>query len=112
MDELMQFLKLHSMQNMKKHNQNVMLMRAFKDNYLQRNSLFFQENTGFFSSLKNFDSKILTRAKKAASWLSPTLHKVMGALSGPVSIIHPGIGVVMGTVGNIAGKVDSYLNKQ
>ncbi|KAA6393661.1 MAG: hypothetical protein EZS28_010815 [Streblomastix strix] len=36
----------------------------------------------------------------------------MGVQSGPVSKLHPGIGEVMGTVGNIAGKVDSYLNKR
>ncbi|KAA6396278.1 MAG: hypothetical protein EZS28_008196 [Streblomastix strix] len=67
---------------------------------------------GFFSGLKNFGSKILTLVKKAASWLSPTLHKVMGVLSGPVSTLHPGIGAIMGTEGKIAGKVDQYLNKR
>ncbi|KAA6391155.1 MAG: hypothetical protein EZS28_013317 [Streblomastix strix] len=67
---------------------------------------------GFFSGLKNFGSKILTGVKKAASWLAPTVHKVMGVLSGPVSTLHPGIGAIMGTAGNIAGKVDQYLNKR
>ncbi|KAA6374512.1 MAG: hypothetical protein EZS28_029960 [Streblomastix strix] len=67
---------------------------------------------GFFSDLKNFGSKILTAVKKAASQLAPTIHKVMGVLSGLVSTLHPGIGGVMGTVGNIAGKVDSYINKR
>ncbi|KAA6369045.1 MAG: hypothetical protein EZS28_035427 [Streblomastix strix] len=68
---------------------------------------------GFFSSLKkNFGSKILTDVKKAASWLAPTIHKIMGVLSGPVSTLHPGIGAVMGTAGNIAGKVDQYLIKR
>ncbi|KAA6310087.1 MAG: hypothetical protein EZS28_056379 [Streblomastix strix] len=67
---------------------------------------------GFFSGLKNFGSKILTGVKKAASWLAPTVQKVMGALSGPVSTLHPGIGAIMGTAGNIAGKVDQYLNKR
>ncbi|KAA6353338.1 MAG: hypothetical protein EZS28_051135 [Streblomastix strix] len=110
MDELMQFLKLNSMQNMKKHNQNVIFMRASKDNYLQRNSLYLKY--GILFRLKNFGSKILTGVKKAASWLAPTIHKVMGVLSGSVSTIHPGIGGVMGTVGNIAGKLDSYLNKR
>ncbi|KAA6361300.1 MAG: hypothetical protein EZS28_043174 [Streblomastix strix] len=57
---------------------------------------------GFFSGLKNFGSKILTGIKKAASWVAPTLHKVMGTLSGPVSMLHPGAGQIMGTIGNIA----------
>ncbi|KAA6317228.1 MAG: hypothetical protein EZS28_055132 [Streblomastix strix] len=67
---------------------------------------------GFFSGLKNFGSKILNGIKKTAGWVAPTLSKVMGALSGPVSMLHPGIGGIMGTVGNVAGKVDSYLNKR
>ncbi|KAA6397790.1 MAG: hypothetical protein EZS28_006683 [Streblomastix strix] len=67
---------------------------------------------GFFSGLKNFDFKILTGVNKVASWLAPTIHKFMGVLSGPISTLHPGIGGVMGTVGNISGKVDSYLNKR
>ncbi|KAA6356249.1 MAG: hypothetical protein EZS28_048224, partial [Streblomastix strix] len=28
----------------------------------------------------------------------------MGVLSGPVSTLHPGIGAIMGTASNIAGK--------
>ncbi|KAA6377219.1 MAG: hypothetical protein EZS28_027252 [Streblomastix strix] len=67
---------------------------------------------GFFSCLKNFGSKILTGIKKAASWLAPTFNKVMGVLSGPVSTLHPGIGAIMGTAGNVAGKIDQYLNKR
>ncbi|KAA6398197.1 MAG: hypothetical protein EZS28_006276 [Streblomastix strix] len=67
---------------------------------------------GFLSGLKNFGSKILTGIKKAASWLAPTVHKVMRVLSGPVSTLHPVIGAIMGTTGNIAGKVDQYLIKR
>ncbi|KAA6392454.1 MAG: hypothetical protein EZS28_012019 [Streblomastix strix] len=67
---------------------------------------------GFFSGLKKFGSKILNGIKKTADWVSPTLSKVMGALAGPVSRLHPGIGGIISTVGNIAGKVDSYLNKR
>ncbi|KAA6374848.1 MAG: hypothetical protein EZS28_029624 [Streblomastix strix] len=67
---------------------------------------------GFFSGLKNFGSKILTGVKKAASWLSPTLYKVMGVLAPAVSTLHPGIGAVMGTAGNIAGAIDRHLNKR
>jgi hypothetical protein len=61
---------------------------------------------GFFSGLKNFGSKILGGVKKAAGWLAPTVHKIMGIASGPVSMINPAVGTAMGTVGNIAGKVD------
>jgi hypothetical protein len=67
---------------------------------------------GFFSGLRNFGSKILGGVKKAASWIAPTLHKVMGVAAGPASLIHPGVGAAMGTVGNIAGQVDRYLNKR
>jgi hypothetical protein len=58
---------------------------------------------GFFSGLKNFGSKILGGIKKVAGWISPTVHKIMGTLAGPVSTLHPGAGAIMGTVGNIAG---------
>ncbi|KAA6363747.1 MAG: hypothetical protein EZS28_040726 [Streblomastix strix] len=67
---------------------------------------------GFFSGLKNFGSKILGGIKKAASWISPTLHKVMGTLAPVVSTLHPGAGAIMGTVGNIAGGIDRHLNKR
>ncbi|KAA6401614.1 MAG: hypothetical protein EZS28_002856 [Streblomastix strix] len=67
---------------------------------------------GFLTGLKNFGSKILNDIKKTASWVAPTVSKVMDALAGPVSTLHPGIGGIMGTVGNIAGNVDSYLNKR
>ncbi|KAA6386323.1 MAG: hypothetical protein EZS28_018147 [Streblomastix strix] len=67
---------------------------------------------GFFSRLKNFGSKILNGIKKTAGTVAPTLNKIMGALAGPVSTLHPEIGGIMGTIGNIAGKVDSYLNKR
>ncbi|KAA6391425.1 MAG: hypothetical protein EZS28_013050 [Streblomastix strix] len=53
---------------------------------------------GFFSGLKNFESKILGGIKKVAGWVAPTLHKVMGTLSGPVSMLHPGAGQIMGTI--------------
>ncbi|KAA6403930.1 MAG: hypothetical protein EZS28_000543 [Streblomastix strix] len=66
---------------------------------------------GFFTGLKNFGSKIFNGIKKTADWVAPILSKVMGVLAGPVSTLHPGMGGIMGTVGNIAGKVDSYLNK-
>ncbi|KAA6387972.1 MAG: hypothetical protein EZS28_016498 [Streblomastix strix] len=67
---------------------------------------------GFFGGLKNFDSKILTGIKKTASWVAPTLHKVMNTLAAPESMLHPGAGPIMNTVGNISGNVDYYLNKR
>ncbi|KAA6391225.1 MAG: hypothetical protein EZS28_013249 [Streblomastix strix] len=66
---------------------------------------------GFFSGLKNFGSKILGGIKKVAGLVAPTLHKVMDTLSGPVSMLHPGVGQIMGTIGNIAGGIDRHLNK-
>ncbi|KAA6398090.1 MAG: hypothetical protein EZS28_006384 [Streblomastix strix] len=64
----------------------------------------------FFSGLKNFGSKILNGFKKTASWVVQTQIKVMGTFAGPVGTLHPEIGEIMGTVVNIARKVDSYLN--
>ncbi|KAA6357075.1 MAG: hypothetical protein EZS28_047399 [Streblomastix strix] len=67
---------------------------------------------GFFSGQKNFGSKILGGIKKVANWIAPTVDKKMGGLSRPVSMLHPGAGQIMGTVGNTAGAVDRYLNKR
>ncbi|KAA6370319.1 MAG: hypothetical protein EZS28_034153, partial [Streblomastix strix] len=39
-------------------------------------------------------------------------HKVMCTLSGPVSLLHPGAGQIMGTIGNIVVAVDRHLNKR
>ncbi|KAA6312554.1 MAG: hypothetical protein EZS28_055906, partial [Streblomastix strix] len=71
-----------------------------------------EKHIKIFSGLKNFGSKILGGIKKVAGWVAPTLHKVMGTLSGPVSMLHPGTGQIMGTIGNIAGGIDRHLNKR
>ncbi|KAA6397524.1 MAG: hypothetical protein EZS28_006953 [Streblomastix strix] len=47
---------------------------------------------GFFSGIANIGSKILGGTKHAAQWVAPTLHKVLSTISGPVGMIHPGIG--------------------
>ncbi|KAA6402830.1 MAG: hypothetical protein EZS28_001639 [Streblomastix strix] len=52
----------------------------------------------FFSSLKNFRSKIFGGIKKVADWVAPTLHNAMGTLSGPVSMLHSGAGQIKGTI--------------
>ncbi|KAA6401973.1 MAG: hypothetical protein EZS28_002502 [Streblomastix strix] len=44
---------------------------------------------GFWSGLKNFGSKILHGVTSAAKWVAPVLHKVMGAVSGPLGAINP-----------------------
>ncbi|KAA6399937.1 MAG: hypothetical protein EZS28_004533 [Streblomastix strix] len=67
---------------------------------------------GFFSGLKNFGSKILGGIKKVASWVAPTLHKVMETLSRRVSTINSWVGQIIGTVGNIAGGIYRHLNKR
>ncbi|KAA6397821.1 MAG: hypothetical protein EZS28_006654 [Streblomastix strix] len=61
---------------------------------------------GFFSGIANFGSKILGGVKKAAQWVAPALHKVLSTISGPVGMIHPGIGGALGAGANIAGAVD------
>ncbi|KAA6375552.1 MAG: hypothetical protein EZS28_028921 [Streblomastix strix] len=60
---------------------------------------------GFWSGLKNFGTKILGGIKKAASWVAPTLNKVLGTLAGPVSTLHPGVCAVMGIGSRLAGGI-------
>jgi hypothetical protein len=54
---------------------------------------------GFLSGLKNIGSKILGGIKKAAGWVAPTVHKIMGIAAGPVSMLNPAVGGGMGAVG-------------
>ncbi|KAA6392680.1 MAG: hypothetical protein EZS28_011795 [Streblomastix strix] len=56
--------------------------------------------------MANFRSKILGGVKKAAQWVAPALHKVLSTISGPVGMIHPGIGGALGAGANLAGAVD------
>ncbi|KAA6398675.1 MAG: hypothetical protein EZS28_005801 [Streblomastix strix] len=58
---------------------------------------------GFFSRIANFGSKILCGVKKAAQWVAPALNKVLSTISGPVGMIHPGIGGALGAGANLAG---------
>ncbi|KAA6383745.1 MAG: hypothetical protein EZS28_020729, partial [Streblomastix strix] len=50
--------------------------------------------------------------KHAAQWVAPTLHKVLSTISGPVGMIHPGIGGALGAGANLAGAVDRLVNKR
>ncbi|KAA6398412.1 MAG: hypothetical protein EZS28_006057, partial [Streblomastix strix] len=63
------------------------------------------------SGARNFGSKLLGGIKKVVDWVAPTLHKVIDTLSGPVSMLHPGAGQIMGTIDNIAGGFERHLNK-
>ncbi|KAA6373451.1 MAG: hypothetical protein EZS28_031022, partial [Streblomastix strix] len=56
--------------------------------------------------IANFGSKILGGVQKAAHRVAPTLHKVLSTISGPVGMIHPGIGGALGAGANLAGAVD------
>ncbi|KAA6391182.1 MAG: hypothetical protein EZS28_013292 [Streblomastix strix] len=67
---------------------------------------------GFFSGIANNGSKILGGIKHAAQWVAPTLHKVLSTISGPVGMIHPGIGGALGAGANLAGAVDRLVNKR
>ncbi|KAA6361774.1 MAG: hypothetical protein EZS28_042700, partial [Streblomastix strix] len=60
----------------------------------------------FFTGIANFGSKILGGVKKAAQWVATALHKVLSTISGPVGMIHPGIGGALGAGANLAGAVD------
>ncbi|KAA6385742.1 MAG: hypothetical protein EZS28_018732 [Streblomastix strix] len=67
---------------------------------------------GFFSGIANIGSKILGGIKHAAQWVAPTLHKVLSTISGPVGMIHPGIGGALGAGANLAGAVDRLYQKR
>ncbi|KAA6378903.1 MAG: hypothetical protein EZS28_025572, partial [Streblomastix strix] len=64
---------------------------------------------GFFSKIANFGSKILGGVKHAAQWVAPALHNVLSKISGPVGMIHPGIGAALGAGSNLAGAVDRLI---
>ncbi|KAA6355692.1 MAG: hypothetical protein EZS28_048781, partial [Streblomastix strix] len=51
---------------------------------------------------------ILDCIKKVACRVALILHKEMSTLSGPVSMLHPGAGQIIGTIGNIAGRINRY----
>ncbi|KAA6364227.1 MAG: hypothetical protein EZS28_040245, partial [Streblomastix strix] len=50
----------------------------------------------FFSGIANLGSKILDVVKKAAQLVAPALYKFLSTISGPVGMIHPGIGGALG----------------
>lgn len=58
---------------------------------------------GFWSGLKNFGSKVLHGITSAAKWVAPVLHKVMGAVSGPLGAINPVAGMVTRGIATGAG---------
>ncbi|KAA6381792.1 MAG: hypothetical protein EZS28_022683 [Streblomastix strix] len=74
--------------------------------------VFIINQKGFFSGIANFGSKILSGVKKAAQWVAPALHKVLSTISGPVGMIHPGIGGTLGAGANFAGAIDRLINKR
>ncbi|KAA6402077.1 MAG: hypothetical protein EZS28_002396 [Streblomastix strix] len=66
---------------------------------------------GFFSGIENFGSKILGGVKIAAQQVAPALHQVVSTISGPVGMIHPGIGGALSAGANLAGAVDRQTSK-
>lgn len=66
---------------------------------------------GYLSRLKNIGSNILNCIKKVADLEVPTLHKVMGILLGPLSMIYPRVEWIVNTVGSFAGWIDRHLSK-
>ncbi|KAA6399393.1 MAG: hypothetical protein EZS28_005079 [Streblomastix strix] len=67
---------------------------------------------GFFSGIANFGSKILGVVKKVAQWVAPAMHKILPTISGPVGMIHPGIGGTLGAGANHADAIDRLVNKR
>ncbi|KAA6394061.1 MAG: hypothetical protein EZS28_010412 [Streblomastix strix] len=66
---------------------------------------------GFWSSLKNFGSKVLHAVSSATKWVAPVLHKVMGAVNGPIGAINPTAGMIARGVGGAAGLANKFLNR-
>ncbi|KAA6316249.1 MAG: hypothetical protein EZS28_055287 [Streblomastix strix] len=66
---------------------------------------------GFWFSLKNFGSKVLHGVSSAAKWVAPILHKVMGAVSGPIGGINPTADMIARRVGGAAGMANKFLNR-
>ncbi|KAA6373046.1 MAG: hypothetical protein EZS28_031428, partial [Streblomastix strix] len=46
-----------------------------------------------------------------AKWVAPVLHKVMGAVSGPLGAINPTAGMIARGVGGAAGMANKFLNR-
>ncbi|KAA6361596.1 MAG: hypothetical protein EZS28_042878 [Streblomastix strix] len=67
---------------------------------------------GFFSRIANFGSKILGGIKSVTKWVASALHKILSTISGPVGMIHPGIGGALYAGANLAGAVDRLVNKR
>ncbi|KAA6392943.1 MAG: hypothetical protein EZS28_011533 [Streblomastix strix] len=63
------------------------------------------------TSLKNFGSEVLHGASSAAKWVAPVLHKVMGAVSGPIGAINPIAGMIARGVCGAAGMANKFLNR-
>ncbi|KAA6402000.1 MAG: hypothetical protein EZS28_002470 [Streblomastix strix] len=65
----------------------------------------------FWSSLKNFGSKILNGVTSAAKWVAPVLHIVMGAVSGPLGVINLTACMIAKGVGGATGMANKFLNR-
>ncbi|KAA6404204.1 MAG: hypothetical protein EZS28_000266 [Streblomastix strix] len=61
---------------------------------------------GFFSGINNFGSKLITGIKNVTKCVAPALHKILSTISGPVGMIHSGIGGTLGAGANLAGAMD------
>ncbi|KAA6380886.1 MAG: hypothetical protein EZS28_023586 [Streblomastix strix] len=66
---------------------------------------------GFWSGLKNFGSKIFHGVITAAKWVTPALHKVMSAISGPLGAINPTASMIARGIGCAAGMANKFLNR-
>ncbi|KAA6371113.1 MAG: hypothetical protein EZS28_033360 [Streblomastix strix] len=65
----------------------------------------------FWSGFKNFGSKILHGVISAAKWVAPVLHKIIGAVSGPLGAINPAADMIARGVGGAAGMANKFLNR-
>ncbi|KAA6375089.1 MAG: hypothetical protein EZS28_029387 [Streblomastix strix] len=111
-----QRILVHSMQNFTDESMLILALLILQNTtfyYSNKciNKKTYYNNHGILFWIEEFWLKILGGIKIIAGCVAPMLHKVMGTLSGPVSMLHPGAGQIMGTIGNIAGGIDRHLNK-
>ncbi|KAA6388288.1 MAG: hypothetical protein EZS28_016186 [Streblomastix strix] len=69
-----------------------------------------QSESHAFDSLarQSYTLKLVT---SAAKWVAPVLHKVMGAVSGPIGAINPTAGMIARGVGDAADMANKFLNR-
>ncbi|KAA6361459.1 MAG: hypothetical protein EZS28_043014, partial [Streblomastix strix] len=62
-------------------------------------------------NMKRHNPNVMLSIALQAKWVAPVLHKVMGAVSGPLGAINPTAGMIARGVGGAAGMANKFLNR-